>query len=51
MAETSPVMTRYRRRPRQIRISPSAASAAPYQAHWVCVIMKLEAGQAITPVP
>ena len=27
------------------------ASAAPYQAHWVWLIMKLDAGQAITPVP
>src|SRR5262249_29001242 len=35
----------------QIRIRPTAASAAPYPAHWISLIMKLALGQAITPVP
>src|SRR6201981_16639 len=35
----------------QISTRPRAASAAPYPAHWICLIMKLDAGQAIMPVP
>ena len=27
------------------------ASAAPYPAHWIWRIMKLDAGQSIAPVP
>jgi len=35
----------------QIRIRPTAASAAPYPAHWIWLIMKLDAGHATTPRP
>src|SRR5262245_49758351 len=35
----------------QIRISPTAERMAPYSAHCRLPIMKLEAGQAIAPVP
>src|SRR6516165_2131532 len=35
----------------QIRMRPTAASAAPYPAHWIWLIMKLVFGQAMVPVP
>src|SRR5262249_46281929 len=35
----------------QIRIRPTADSAAPYPAHWISLIMKLDRGQATVPVP
>src|SRR5579864_125893 len=35
----------------QIRMRPTAARPAPYPAHCSCLIMKLEAGHVIMPVP
>jgi len=32
-------------------IETTTASAAPYQAHWIWLIMKLDCGQATVPVP